>query len=237
MSFKEIKKIIKNVDGWLLDAEAEALFNVSKNCKGRGEMVEIGSWKGKSTICLAKGSKQGSKKKIYAIDPHKGSPEHKEKYGKIDTFEEFKKNIQNANVNNMVIPLIKTSEQIAKNFDKPVEFIFIDGAHDYKSVKLDFELWFPKVINKGVMAFHDSTCFPGPKKVVKDLIYKSQNFRNVRFVDSTTFAEKVKQNTLKDRFRNRYVFLLKNIYELISKLHPPKSVKRLGKRIVNLIHQ
>ncbi len=38
------------------------------------------------------------------------------------------KNIKNAGVDDIVIPIVKTSEEAAKNFNKPVEFIFIDGA-------------------------------------------------------------------------------------------------------------
>lgn len=236
MNFLEVKELTKDVEGWLLDGESEALFNAAKNCKGKGEIVEIGSWKGKSTIFLAKGSEAGPKKKIYAIDPHIGSPEHQQLYGKIQTFKDFKKNIQRARVKKLVIPLVKTSEEVAKTFEKPVEFIFIDGAHGYEYVKLDFELWFPKVINGGWMAFHDTTCFDGPKKLVEKFVYKSKRFRNVRFVDSTTLAEKVEKNTLRERLKNRYVLFLKKIYELSSKLHPPEKIKNLGKRIVKGIH-
>jgi hypothetical protein len=54
-------------------------------------LVEIGSWKGRSTICIAIGSKAGKKNKCYAIDPHTGSSEHKIKGKDIWTFDEFKK--------------------------------------------------------------------------------------------------------------------------------------------------
>ncbi len=71
-------------------------------------------------------------------------------------------------------------------------------------MKQDFELWFPKLINKGIIAFHATVAWPGPKKVVKKYIYKSRYFKNVGFVDSITFAQKTIKNSLKDRFKNRY---------------------------------
>jgi hypothetical protein len=95
----------------------------------------------------------------------------------------------------VIIPIVKTSEDAAKKFNEPIELIFIDGAHDYELVKLDFELWFPKVIYGGIMAFHDTTGWPGPRKVVKEFIYKSKYFKDIRMVDSITFAKKVRQNT------------------------------------------
>ena len=236
MSFNEVKQIINSVEGWLLDGEAEELFNVAKNCKGKGEIVEIGSWKGKSTICLAKGSKLGANIIVTAIDPHIGSTEHKKTFGKVETFLDFKKNIRLAGIEDLVHPIVASSETVAKDFIQPVEFIFIDGAHEYSEVKKDFFLWFPKVLNGGIMAFHDTTCFPGPKKLVEERVYKSRKFRNIRLVDSTTFAEKVFNNSFKDRVKNRYVLLIKKIYELSSKLHPPQFIKMFGKKILNQIH-
>lgn len=75
----------------LADKEGETLYKLAKNCKGKGVIVEIGSWKGESTIWISNGSKNGNKVKIYAIDPHTGSSELKRMYGNIWTFEEFKK--------------------------------------------------------------------------------------------------------------------------------------------------
>jgi len=196
MEIEKIKKIVHKVQGWLTDREGEFLYNTAKNCKGKGVIVEIGSWKGKSTIWLGKGAKSGNKVKIYAIDPHFGSSEHKKWYGKCWTYEEFKKNIKNAEIDDIVVPIVKISKDAAKDFNEPVEFIFIDGAHEYELVKLDFKLWFPKLINGGIMAFHDTFKWPGPKKVVEKFVLKSKNFRNVGFVDSITFAQKVKQDSV-----------------------------------------
>ena len=233
---QEIRKIIKKINGWLSDKEGELLYTLAKNCKGRGVIVEIGSWKGKSTIWLGKGSKAGNRIKIYAIDPHTGSPELKKMYGKIRSFEEFKDNIKNMEVDDIVVPIIKTSEAAAKNFDEPVELIFIDGSHEYEIVKLDFELWFPKLINGGIMAFHD-TNIPdnGPRKVIEESVYKSKKFRNIRYLDSVTFAEKAKKNSM-NGLRNRYAILLRKLYELGSRLHLPKPVKIIGKKIIKLIY-
>ncbi|MBW8005269.1 MAG: class I SAM-dependent methyltransferase, partial [candidate division NC10 bacterium] len=151
----EIKNLVDEVHGWLTHSEGQLLFRLAKACTGRGVIVEIGSWKGKSTIWLAKGSRSGNKVKIHAIDPHTGSPEEAKSYGKVLTFEEFTANVKNAGVDDTVIPIIKTSSEAAQEFREPIELIFIDGDHQYDMVKLDFELWFPKVIDGGIMAFHD----------------------------------------------------------------------------------
>lgn len=232
---EEIKKIVENIEGWLGNEVGEFLYKTAKRVSGKGVIVEVGSWKGKSTVWLAKGSK-GNRVKVYAIDPHTGSPEHVKKYGKIWTFEEFKRNIKNAGCEDIVIPIIKTSEDAAREWNKPIEFTFIDGAHDYESVKLDFELWFPHVIEGGIMAFHDTVGhWEGPKRVVKEFIYGSKNFKNVGFAGSATFGTKVKENTSFDRLRNKYILFLKNVYELAGKINLSKAIITVGRKFLFLL--
>jgi hypothetical protein len=41
--------------------------------------------------------------------------------------------------------------------DGSFDFIYIDGAHDYASVKADLEAWYPKLSPQGILAGHDWT--------------------------------------------------------------------------------
>ncbi|MCK4732856.1 MAG: hypothetical protein KAT65_10415, partial [Methanophagales archaeon] len=59
--------------------------------------------------------------------------------------------------------------------------------------KLDFELWYPHLIEGGIIAFHDSapwSGWEGPIKVVQEKIYNSNNFSNIQEIKSITFAKK-----------------------------------------------
>src|SRR5262245_50657394 len=118
---------IEAIEGWLHPKEGRLLFNLARQCTGRGVIVEIGSWKGKSTICLAGGSLAGSRIKVHAIDPHTGSPQHVEMFGTstIWTFEEFKQNIQRVGMSDVVEPHVDFSELVARTFAEPVELIFV----------------------------------------------------------------------------------------------------------------
>lgn len=236
MDIKEIAEITDNVDGWLTIKEGELLYNLAKRCNGDGVIVEIGSWKGGSTIWLGSGSRSNSGIKVYAIDPHTGSYEHQKPDKVINTFVTFLTNISVAKLDDLIEPIVKTSEDAARDFELPIELIFIDGAHEYEMVKLDFDLWFPKVIDGGIMAFHDTIGWWGPREIVRNRIFRSKYFRNVGFVNSITFAEKVKENTLHDRIRNRYILSVKNLYEFGGKLKWPKPLKAIGKVIVELLH-
>jgi predicted O-methyltransferase YrrM len=192
IEYRNLSELIKVTEGFMSIVSGKLLFNLAKQCEGEGVIVEIGSWKGTSTICLAKGSRAGKKIKVYAIDHFTGLSEHKAQYGKFSTFDDFQRNIKAAKVNDLITPIAKTSEEAAKNFNKPIEFIFIDGAHEYELVKLDFELWYPKVIIGGLMAFHDSTRMDGPVRVVEKFVYNSGHFENIQCVDTITFARKIK---------------------------------------------
>ena len=233
---ESVKKATDSIDGWLTDNEGEFLYNAAKNCRGRGVIVEIGSWKGKSTVWLAKGSKAGNNVKVYAIDPHTGSSEHKRGGSRVWTFAEFKQNIRRANVEDAVVPIIRTSEDAAHDWkEKPVELLWIDGAHDYEIVKLDFDLWFPYLIEGGSIAFHDTIGWPGPRRLVKEKVYHSHNFADVGFIDSLSYACKVRTNSFAQRLRNHWVLFLKDVYELGLCFHLPRPIKKLGKGVVSIL--
>lgn len=198
----DFNKATYNISGSLTELEGLFLYRAAKKVESKNAIIEIGSWKGKSTIGLGNGSKDGNKAKIYAIDPHIGSSEHQKKFGKVDTFEEFKQNINKAGIAEYVEPVRDTSENAAKNFTQPVDFAFIDGAHEYEFVRLDFELWFPKVMNGGVLAFHDSWHLIGPNLATVIPLLISSKIRNPKLIDTITYFEKVERNSLFDRFRN-----------------------------------
>ena len=67
MQLAEARPEIQTTEGLISEAEAKRLYELAQNCGGT--IVEIGSWKGKSTVCLALGSKVRRKGKVFAIDP------------------------------------------------------------------------------------------------------------------------------------------------------------------------
>ena len=247
MSVEEAKEFVKGVNGWLTDREGEFLYQAARSCAGPptgGVIVEIGSLKGKSTIWLASGSKAGNKIPVYAVDHHQGSPEHYRWYGPapINTLPEFQKNIKAAEMADIVIPIVKTSAVAAQNFNLPVELIFIDGDHDYQSVKQDFELWFPKLIEGGTIVFHDTGGWApwiGPIILMFKHIYPSRQLKDMQIVDSMTVAVKTgrvsfldiikKFSKIPEWFLNTITMAatLTNLKKLLTKLFVPKSLLRL----------
>jgi MMP 1-O-methyltransferase len=227
----KVKPLIADIPGWLTDEEGEALYELARACSGDGVIVEIGSWKGKSTVCLGLGSQAGRSVPIYAIDPHADY-----------RFGDFKTNVERAGIAELVRPIASLSQPAADGFDEPIELLFVDGSHEYDLVLEDFEKWVPKVVEGGWVAFHDTTWTKGPRKVVGAAVYRSRRFKDARFVvGSTTVARKVGRNSLGDRMRNRYVLGVKTAFWLGSTALKkqrrllPKSVERLGRRALKAI--
>ena len=226
-----VKPLIADIPGWLTDEEGEALYELARSCRGNGVIVEIGSWKGKSTVCLGLGSRAGNLVPVYAIDPHADY-----------RFGDFKTNVERAGIADLVRPIASLSQAAADGFDEPIELLFVDGSHEYDLVLEDFEEWVPKVVDGGCIAFHDTTWTKGPRKVVGQGIYRSHRFKDVQFVvGSMTVARKVGRNTLADRARNRYVLGVKTAFWLGSSALKkqrrllPKPVERLGRRVLKSI--
>jgi predicted O-methyltransferase YrrM len=170
----EVSTRLRAIEGHLSTAEAKCLYHLAKDCGGI--IVEIGSWKGKSTICLALGSKAAGKGKVFAIDPHSFGSE-----------KPFRENLKRARVEDIVGPLVMTSEEASKQWSgNPISLLWIDGAHDYENVKKDFTLWEPYLSDKAIVVFHDVIFslpplydFSGVRKVIEEYIFRSRRFSDV----------------------------------------------------------
>jgi predicted O-methyltransferase YrrM len=142
---------VDSIEGILSKKEQKLLHELAQ--RSRGNIVEIGSWKGLSTVCLALGLEKGYK--VYAIDPHKGSALHKMK-GNKNSYKEFMNNIIKLNVQDLVIPMVMTSKKAFESWDKgEIDLLWIDGNHEYEYVKYDVENWTKLLNENGILAMHD----------------------------------------------------------------------------------
>ena len=137
MASPEIERVLRLTGGiasWLTTLERETLYGFARACVGRGAIVEIGSSAGLSTVLLALGSKDGAGVPVYAIDPHV-----------FHTAAVFRWNVGRLGVDDVVRPIFARSADAAPGFLEPVELLFVDGSHILEDVRLDLELWVPKL--------------------------------------------------------------------------------------------
>lgn len=121
-----------------------------------GKIVEIGSFLGRSTHYLATAIINANKEnvKIYCVDTFQGSTEHSSLNLPEDFSSVFKENLQYFIGRNMVIPCQgrSDSKEILDKFeDGSIDYIMVDGAHEYEPVVDDIENWWPKLKPTGTM--------------------------------------------------------------------------------------
>lgn len=232
LPFREIKKIIQGVEGWLSEGEAKYLYSLASHGPGQGALVEIGSWKGKSTIVLASGSSAAGREKVYAIDHHKGSPEHEGLgYKEIDTEAEFRQNIGIAAIEEYVVPMVMRSDEAVQKWEGPIRLLWIDGDHDYEAVRNDFLLWEPYVVPGGVIAFHDTYAWEGPRRVVEEYILGSDRFSILGFVDAIT-AVKKKRPSYGEKIKSEALLAVRHLYILGRQHILPGEIRKWTKSLL-----
>ena len=151
-------------------AEAERLYELARGARD-GVIVEIGSFRGKSTVACALGARAGGHARVYAIDPFLPfvgpCGGH---FGPADRVR-LLQNLLLAGVAEDVWLLHAPSSQVAAGWREPIALLWIDGDHSYEAVRRDVEAWTPFVVAGGTVAFHDARDPSlGPHRVVDELL-------------------------------------------------------------------
>ena len=157
---------IDRIKGFLAADEAEALYQNALEASANGPVLEIGSYCGKSTIYLGLACRHNSST-VFALDHHRGSEEHQQGEffhdpdlydageGLMDSFREFRRNIRNAGLDEVVVPVVAGSEAAARHWQTPLAMVFIDGGHSLDAVLTDYRCWTPHLQRGGILAIHD----------------------------------------------------------------------------------
>lgn len=221
-------KDVYELPGMLTCAEVDCLYRLGQFNERDGAIVEIGTWKGKSTVALALGAAKVHDGKIYAVDPHAVLPE--EGYF-VDTRNAFLSNLELAGVADRVVPMILSSEEAARGWRQPIRLLWIDGDHRYQAAKLDFTLWEPFLVEGGIIAMHDTIRKRGPKRVLWEQVFRSGRFQEFAIVDNITAFRKVRRAGLFARLRNYMTLALRALYIAARKSRVPRS-KVWGRRLL-----
>ncbi len=216
---KELEDVYK-LAGMLTYSEVDCLYQLGQYNERAGVIVEIGSWKGKSTVALARGASKVHHENIFAIDPHKVFPE--EGYLE-DTLSQFFANIKNTGVEGRVVPMLMTSEEAARGWNKPIRLLWIDGDHRYEAAKLDFALWEPHLVEGGILAMHDTIRKRGPKRVLWENVFRSDRFQEITIVDNITAVRKVTKASTTAKIKKTGTLALRAVYIASRKSGLPYS--------------
>lgn len=167
VSYTTIQSAVEAIKGFMVPGQEEYLFNKVKSLPNDAVVVEIGSYKGRSTVAMAYAC-IGTSIKIYSIDTWDGNDID---FSDRTLFDIWQQNLQKNGLYKYVFPLQGASHQVLSQWleltnAEKFDFIFIDGSHQFLDVLKDFEQSFPLVKEDGWIAFHDvvPTC-PGSERV------------------------------------------------------------------------
>lgn len=161
--------VVERVEGWLAREEAALLYALARAARD-GCIVEVGSYRGRSTVALALGTRAGAGRPVYAFEPHEpfigvlGG-----RFGPQDRAAFYRTMLETGCYREVRLVNL-SSEQVRGAWTTPVALLWIDGDHAYESVARDFACWRAHLAPDAHVAFDDATDPRlGPARVVSEL--------------------------------------------------------------------
>lgn len=133
-----------SIRGWLLPEAAESLHKFAKLAGSEGTAVEIGSFAGKSTVCIAKGLGLPARE-MTSID--------------LRFQPDFSTNLSFYAYEKSIRTLQGPSLDHFGDWDSPISFLYIDGHHGKGYALADLMLWDMFVLPGGYVALDDTAGF------------------------------------------------------------------------------
>lgn len=156
----------------------DLIFNLNPR-----RVVELGTYKGTSFFSFCQSIKNNSlKTRVDAIDSWEGD-KHAGFYGDkvLEQVSEISSKFYSSVDYHLVRKLFK--DALPDYTDGSIDLLHIDGLHTYKAVREDFESWFPKVKDDGVILFHDTTAKNKDFGVWKFWEEVRTNFKDYYFIN------------------------------------------------------
>ena len=182
------------VSGFLGEGEFRALLTLAACAlalPGEGAMVEIGSFKGRSTVALATLARElglgGEPRPVVSIDPHT-SPSPTDPG--VASFADFIAALAAHELSAAVEVHRATSAEVARGWRRPIRLLWIDGDHTLAGARADFDLYAPFLVPGGLIALHDTLhFFDGPIRVFVEQVLRSNQFGPAGFLHTIGWAQ------------------------------------------------
>jgi SAM-dependent methyltransferase len=171
---------VSEVEGWMTDDQARRLWDAARAVPPGGRIVEIGSYRGRSAIVLARAAAPGSE--VVAIDPHAGNdrgPQEIEGYASEAESDHaaFLGNLEGAGVRDRVRHVRLPSERAHPEVTGDIALLYVDGAHRYGPARNDIRDWGARVAPGGTLLIHDGFSSIGVTLATLRLLVPSRSFR------------------------------------------------------------
>ena len=165
-----VEEFLAKTEGMTSFAEVTLLYELARQVTG-GCIVEVGAYRGRSTVALGRGSLDGHRVPVYTIEPHQtftgvlGG-----RFGPADAGA-FYRAVLETGCYHVVRLVSLSSEQVAPGWRLPVALLWIDGDHTYEGGRRDFESWRPHLAADARVVFDDAdNPALGPHRLIAELL-------------------------------------------------------------------
>jgi predicted O-methyltransferase YrrM len=166
----------------MTDDQARRLWDRASVLRPPAQVVEIGSYRGRSAIVLGQAAPEGVE--VVAIDPHAGNDRGPQQItgpaeeGQRD-HEIFLANLEAGGVRDRVRHVRLPSSEATVEVEGEIDLLYIDGAHRYGPALDDVRRWGDKVRQGGTLLIHDSFSSIGVTLALVTALFTGKRFRYV----------------------------------------------------------
>jgi predicted O-methyltransferase YrrM len=162
----QLLDVARRAKGFMPDDEGLALHDAALRAGRLGPLLEVGTYCGKSAVYLGAAAREAGTV-LFTVDHHRGSEENQAGWehhdqevvdpqtGRMDTLPFFRRTIQAAGLEDVVVGVVGHSVPVARVWRTPLGFLFIDGGHAEAVALADYTNWSPRVMPGGTLAIHD----------------------------------------------------------------------------------
>ena len=196
--FDKIQEVVDNgwkkvaaTTGYLSEREARFLMAAVALAPRNGKNLEIGSFKGRSTVGIAYVARELGLGTVVAVDPHTSpASTDPDLRGKNTSYDDFVANLRAAGVFERVEIRRAFSHDLAREWKEPIRFLWIDGDHTYEGAKADLDMFKPYLVDGAIVAMHDVLgTFEGALRVFVEEVLDSDQFGAAGFSGSIGWGQ------------------------------------------------
>lgn len=147
---------VEPVAGWLNWWEGHHLYDLALE-SGHGRLAEIGSYCGRSTLCIARALRDRGHGTLHSVDLFDRAYTFEGSDAPMATAEILDANLRRAGLRELVVitPGDSRDGRTVTAVPGDLGFLFVDGDHDYGALAVEWKLWRPKMAPRASVAYHD----------------------------------------------------------------------------------
>lgn len=228
-------QMVRATPGYLTEREAKFLMLAAVGAPAEGAILEIGSFKGRSTVGLGLMSRDYVLGPIVAVDPFTSPSSTDPDIGaQHSTFADFRSNLERVGVTDVVEPHRMFSRDLAAGWTRPLRLLWIDGDHTYEGAREDIRLFAPFLAEGGILAMHDVlSTFPGSARAFLEEVLERDDFGPAGYCGSIGWAQYRPRDGARASFRRRRARLAATTRRLLHGLErgEPAGLRLLSHKV------